>query len=266
MKKLLLAVILVIISFALSSEECPFGLTNDPYPGQCGRYVDEDGNDVCDLSETKAESTALSQDSVLFDAEADSGVLLTQNTDDAGEEKGGGDGNGNGNHKRRGDDETAESNENAVYQDAPAPSDESVSNSSYSEEKAKEQMKNLFGSKKKRSASFSDKYFLSVLLPLFIFGLLLIYFTKRKKVRLDICTLNRWVNILILLAFAVTAFTSVMLVLAEYRIARPGNLTTLIFIHNFSGIIFILSSVMHIYLKWQYYVTFFKCYIIKDAK
>jgi uncharacterized protein YceK len=31
--------------------ECPKGLTNDPYPGKCALYTDEDGNEVCDLSE-----------------------------------------------------------------------------------------------------------------------------------------------------------------------------------------------------------------------
>jgi hypothetical protein len=31
---------------------CPFGLVDDPYPGQCPRYVDTNGNGICDLSET----------------------------------------------------------------------------------------------------------------------------------------------------------------------------------------------------------------------
>jgi hypothetical protein len=30
---------------------CPYGRTNDPYPGECGRYVDNNGNGICDLSE-----------------------------------------------------------------------------------------------------------------------------------------------------------------------------------------------------------------------
>jgi hypothetical protein len=30
---------------------CPFGLVDDPYPGQCRRYVDENGDGICDLSE-----------------------------------------------------------------------------------------------------------------------------------------------------------------------------------------------------------------------
>ena len=30
---------------------CPYGLVNDPYPGECRRYVDLNGNGICDLSE-----------------------------------------------------------------------------------------------------------------------------------------------------------------------------------------------------------------------
>jgi hypothetical protein len=33
---------------------CPKGLVNDPYPGKCRRYVDEDGSGYCDFSETSA--------------------------------------------------------------------------------------------------------------------------------------------------------------------------------------------------------------------
>jgi hypothetical protein len=29
---------------------CPHGLVNDPYPGRCRRYVDSDGDGICDLS------------------------------------------------------------------------------------------------------------------------------------------------------------------------------------------------------------------------
>ena len=30
---------------------CPRGLVDDPYPGRCHRYVDRNGDDICDLSE-----------------------------------------------------------------------------------------------------------------------------------------------------------------------------------------------------------------------
>ncbi len=31
---------------------CPYGMVNDPYPGKCRRYVDQNGNGFCDLSES----------------------------------------------------------------------------------------------------------------------------------------------------------------------------------------------------------------------
>lgn len=40
-------------SSALAWDNCPKGLVNDPYPGACGRYVDTNGDDICDLSQSK---------------------------------------------------------------------------------------------------------------------------------------------------------------------------------------------------------------------
>ena len=31
--------------------ECPRGLVNDPYPGSCGMYIDNNQNNICDYSE-----------------------------------------------------------------------------------------------------------------------------------------------------------------------------------------------------------------------
>ncbi len=36
-------------------DDCPKGLTNDPYPGNCARYIDTDGNGICDHSEPAPE-------------------------------------------------------------------------------------------------------------------------------------------------------------------------------------------------------------------
>ena len=33
------------------SVACPYGLFNDRYPGRCRRYIDRNGNGICDLSE-----------------------------------------------------------------------------------------------------------------------------------------------------------------------------------------------------------------------
>ncbi len=40
-------------SQALAWDNCPKGLVNDPYPGRCSRYVDTNGDDICDLSQSE---------------------------------------------------------------------------------------------------------------------------------------------------------------------------------------------------------------------
>jgi len=47
----LLVIFLITSSVALAWEDCPFGLINDPYPGECSRYVDADNDGICDLSQ-----------------------------------------------------------------------------------------------------------------------------------------------------------------------------------------------------------------------
>jgi len=42
--------------------DCPYGKINDPYPGSCGRYIDINGNKICDHSEAApAEGLNLNQ-------------------------------------------------------------------------------------------------------------------------------------------------------------------------------------------------------------
>lgn len=40
----------------LAENNCPFGLTDDPAPGQCGRYVDDNGDGICDNSQDPEQS------------------------------------------------------------------------------------------------------------------------------------------------------------------------------------------------------------------
>ena len=41
------------VSMAQIWNGCPFGLENDPYPGECGRYIDTNQDNICDLSQPK---------------------------------------------------------------------------------------------------------------------------------------------------------------------------------------------------------------------
>lgn len=42
---------------------CPYGLVNDTYPGQCPRYIDVNGDGICDLSQTIASQPAATTNS-----------------------------------------------------------------------------------------------------------------------------------------------------------------------------------------------------------
>lgn len=55
---LAMSLALLTLSFALAGcspapawDDCPKGLVNDPYPGACRRYVDANGDGICDLSQ-----------------------------------------------------------------------------------------------------------------------------------------------------------------------------------------------------------------------
>ena len=51
----LLTIILILVVFNSISiyawDNCPFGLEDDLYPGECKRYIDTDRDGICDLSQ-----------------------------------------------------------------------------------------------------------------------------------------------------------------------------------------------------------------------
>jgi len=51
MKKTLFILFFLMFPVVVGAQTCPFGLENDPAPGSCGRFVDENVNALCDLSE-----------------------------------------------------------------------------------------------------------------------------------------------------------------------------------------------------------------------
>ena len=55
----LLTLILILAAFSSISiyawDTCPFGLEDDLYPGECKRYIDTDGDGICDLSQPAPE-------------------------------------------------------------------------------------------------------------------------------------------------------------------------------------------------------------------
>jgi hypothetical protein len=59
-KKLLIIIIALAIATPIAVyawNDCPYGLIDDPVPGQCPRYVDSNGDAICDHSESPTTGT-----------------------------------------------------------------------------------------------------------------------------------------------------------------------------------------------------------------
>nr|WP_319373941.1 DUF4405 domain-containing protein [uncultured Methanobacterium sp.] len=54
MKKLYVVLLIVLLTpiAVYAWNDCPYGLLNDPYPGQCPRYLDTNYDNICDHSES----------------------------------------------------------------------------------------------------------------------------------------------------------------------------------------------------------------------
>jgi hypothetical protein len=62
LKKVILLGIIVFLGYntlipktVLAWDDCVRGLVNDPYPGECARYIDTDNDDICDHSQLAPE-------------------------------------------------------------------------------------------------------------------------------------------------------------------------------------------------------------------
>jgi hypothetical protein len=70
---LILSTLIILISLSpciTAWDDCPFGYEDEPYPGTCWRYIDENNDGICDHSqsestgETQDESTEENSDSI----------------------------------------------------------------------------------------------------------------------------------------------------------------------------------------------------------
>lgn len=56
---ILSTLIFILVAFSSISiyawDNCPFGIEDDPYPGECKRYIDTDGDGICDRSQPAPE-------------------------------------------------------------------------------------------------------------------------------------------------------------------------------------------------------------------
>ncbi len=86
---LLLFILLITISISLINlnvsmaqvwDSCPFGLENDPYPGECGRYIDTNQDGICDLSQPEPidESSKPNEEKIKNDSSQNNTVTFSE--------------------------------------------------------------------------------------------------------------------------------------------------------------------------------------------
>jgi hypothetical protein len=76
---ILSTLIFILVAFSSISiyawDNCPFGLEDDPYPGECKRYIDTDGDGICDRSQPAPEdrdtSVSLNEENIKENTEDD---------------------------------------------------------------------------------------------------------------------------------------------------------------------------------------------------
>ena len=72
-------IIFILVAFSSISiyawDNCPFSLEDDPYPGECKRYIDTDGDGICDRSQPAPEdrdtTKALNKENIKENTEND---------------------------------------------------------------------------------------------------------------------------------------------------------------------------------------------------
>uniref|UniRef100_A0A7C3NGM1 DUF4405 domain-containing protein n=1 Tax=candidate division WOR-3 bacterium TaxID=2052148 RepID=A0A7C3NGM1_UNCW3 len=245
MKKYLFLLLIVTLSFfTYGKDYCPFDKKNDPYPGMCGRYTDENNDSICDLSQDLNDSivdSTLESEKVedlknIYESKTVEDETLKNQENIPSDE-----------NKEVKEEETTKINEGNTLNDVkPKQADREEKNEENYDEK--------------------DRYFLFLFLPLFFFLFFLIFFSKRKKVPVDICDINRIINILLVIDFIPVLFTSTFLVLREYRVLNLKNISKLVYMHNLTGVIFVLLMILHIYIKLQYYIILVKKFTKRGEK
>ncbi|HCP16803.1 TPA: hypothetical protein DIT23_04500 [candidate division WOR-3 bacterium] len=225
---------------------CPFDKKDDPYPGMCGRYTDENNDSICDLSQDLNDSIK-------------GPTLENEKVEDLE----------SNNEIKTFEDENLKNQENTPQyenKDIEGKDDETFKIDVYNPlNYDKVETKNI---KEMQEENYDekDRYFLFIFLPLFLFLFFLIFFSKRKKVPVDVCDINRIINILLIIDFIPVLFTSAILVLREYGILNLKNISKLVYMHNLAGVIFVLLMLLHIYIKLQYYILLIKNFTKRGEK
>jgi len=261
MKKLILSIILLFIPFFAQAQTCPFGLTNDPAPGSCGRFIDENKNQLCDLSELPLDiqkSSASTENPVKFLSEEE----LKKNTVSQVAEIYGIDADTyaiklaeylkkpvNVNDSLQGLHDTY-----GLCSGVAAGMALDLKNVTLQKDNIKTEIKNVTNTPIKNTKNIYSFF------PVIIFVSILYLVTlilSQKNIITQLTHRRIW-NIALLLSFLAVAILGILLVIRimyGWSIKLPFNT---LYVHVEAGIIMTVISIIHIIWHWQYYTCIFK--------
>lgn len=198
---------------------CPYGMLNDPFPGQCSRYMDISGDGFCDLSQATPVATT---DTSTTDASASTDTT-TSTTDQ---------GHGNG------------ANAAETVQNQPADSNTTTIPDSSGLDSG-----NLQGE--------STNYYILPVTLLMMGGYLFTYYLFKKGILKRNKHRRIW-NLLVTVGYLGTGFTGIILTLMVNLGIRTALNPSITFWHAELAILMVVGTLIHLHMYWKPFKNMFK--------
>ena len=219
---ILSTLIFILVAFSSISiyawDNCPFSLEDDPYPGECKRYIDTDGDGICDLSQPAPEDRDTSIALVALDKEKAKENIIENNKYSEGIDE-----------KVTGGFFIAEAaSTQKIASDSPSPERKSLPD-----------------------YNFLEIFFISLLI--YFGGKFL-----ARKLEISSCKEKKFWNVFLLISFIGSAGTGMILVfIRDYDWFRSINFNFLFWHVEFS-IVMTLLGIFHAFWHLKYYLSIFK--------
>jgi len=215
-------VLVSIFSTTALATTCPFGEVDCEYPGDCSRYIDTNGDGICDLSQDLTESDSTS--SSTSDSES-TDPLAAATTDDTH--------SGGGRGKNRG--------ESLI-----SPTEDHTASASAATTTVAD------GAADSGGFSLLTRYYISPIAIAFLLVYAISFFLYKTK-RMKIATHRKIWNVLLLATFLITGIFGLILTI-QLDYALPFSMpVNLLFWHVEAGIVMTLISLFHIGWHFKYY-------------
>ncbi len=198
---------------------CPYGMINDPYPGQCARYIDINGDGICDISQ----ATVAANTTDTSTASPDDTTTTTTTTDSA---------NGHG------------SDADISIQNQPTDANATTIPDSSSLDTG-----NLQGD--------TTNYYVLPVTIMLIGGYLFTHYLFKKGI-LNRNKHRRIWNLLVTTSYLGTGVTGILLTLMINLSIRTALNPSITYWHAEMAILMVIGTMIHIHLYWKPFKNMFK--------